>query len=320
MRRTLSLASAAVAFLVLGSAWLLFYPPLPADLGGARNLDAEAERVTIPVGTADSLDGWVLHGDGPGVILLLHGYGRKHDRAWRYAAFLRHDGYTLVTIDFRSSRARRRAPTTLGHYELEDADAAWRWMRRQPWGRRQPAGVFGESLGASTALLLAARHPDVMGVVADCPFESGERALEDSFRRKAHLPRWPAVPIARGLGRLVTGFDPGAIDVIPAARALADRPVFFIHAGHDDRLAPEEARDLWRAAGSRDEIWLVEDAGHTEGWVTHREEYERRVRAFFETHLLGDVRDAAMGSALGTAEGGAGAGAAPRGGREEQRR
>jgi pimeloyl-ACP methyl ester carboxylesterase len=296
MRHALTLSLTAFVFLSVGSGWLMFYPPVPADLDGARNLDAEAERVRIPVAESDSLDGWLLRGTAPGVIVLFHGYGRKHDRVWRYAQFLEHDGWTMLTVDFRSSRGSNRLPTTLGHHELEDAEAVWTWMRHQPWGRRQPAGVLGESLGGSVALLLAARHDDVLAVVADCPFASGERVLEDTFRRKAGLPPWPAVPIARALGRAVTGYDPGEVDVIAAARELTDRPLYFIHATKDDRMAAGQARDLWKAAGAKDPIWLV-DTGHNEAWQREREAYEAHIAAFFEAHLRSDLHDATLGPA-----------------------
>jgi fermentation-respiration switch protein FrsA (DUF1100 family) len=292
MRRALTLAFASCAFLFGGSGWLMFYPPVPPDLDGAPDLDGEAQRVRIAVAAGDSLDGWLLRGDRPGAILLLHGYGRKHDRSWRYAQFLAREGYTLLAVDFRSSRERGRKPTTLGHYERADAEAAWTWLRAQPWARGAPAGVLGESLGASVALALAADHEDVLAVVADCPFASADRALEDTFRRKARLPRWPAVPFARALGRAVTGHDPGAFDVMPAAGKLTSRPVYFIHARDDDRMDPTQARDLWRAAGAKDPIWLIEDAGHNEGWLAHREDYEARISAFFAEHLrAGDDRD-----------------------------
>lgn len=287
MLRALLLATSALAILFAGSAWLAFYPPVPEDLDGAENLDAMAMRVRIPVADADSLDGWLLRGHGDGVIVMFHGYGRKHDRMWRYAGFLRREGYTLLTVDFRSSRAAGRMPTTLGALELVDARATWDWMRAQPFGSEATAALLGESLGASVALLLAAERDDIAAVVADCPFATSDRAIADTFARKLRLPRWPAVPFTRWVGVRATGFDPGALDVEEAMPQLADRPLFFVHTARDDRMAPQQARDLRRAAGAKDEIWMIEDAGHNEGWQMRREEYERRIAAFFAETLRG---------------------------------
>ena len=287
MRRTLVFGFSALALFVVGSGWLPLYPPVPADLDGARDLDPEARHVRIPVATLDSLDGWLLPGRGLGAGLPPHGYGRAHDRVWRYADFLRPAGYTLLTCDFRSSRTIDRLPTTLGFYELQDAQAALEWLRGQPALAGRPIAVLGESLGGSVALMLAARNPDVAAVVADCPFASGRRALEDAYRRIAHLPAWPAVPLTRWVATRLTGHDPGLVDVMPAARRLADRPLYFIHSGEDDRMDPAQARDLWRAAGAKDSIWFIADAGHNEGWQRHRREYESRVLGFLDRRVGG---------------------------------
>jgi hypothetical protein len=119
--------------------------------------------------------------------------------------------------------------------------------------------------------------------VADCPFASGRRAVEDSIERWAHLPRGLAA-LACWSGRVATGCDPCALDVTAAAESLRTRPLFFVHAARDDRFSTEEARDLWRAAGAKDEIWL-QDGGHNEGWKRDRAEYERRVLAFLDRAL-----------------------------------
>ena len=61
---------------------------------------------------------------------------------------------------------------------------------------------------------------------------------------------------------------------------------------------PEQARDLWRAAGAKDELWLL-DVGHNEGWRLHREEYERRVIAFLDHALEADIHEPGGPSAAG---------------------
>lgn len=276
-------------FLVLagGSTWAAFYPPIPTDLAGAVNLDARAQQVRIPLEDGDAIDGWYLPPRNGAVVVLLHGYGRDHSRAWRYGGFLSDAGYGLLAFDFRSSRSTGRVPTTLGHYEQEDARAALDWLRAQPTARSARIGLLGESLGGSVALLMGAQNPDVRALVVDCAFASGGEALEDACERWARLPRWPSAVLIRALGRTVTGYDPGGLDAVAAASTLRDRPVLFIHSLRDNRLSPAHPQELWRAAGGKDPLWIIPDAGHTEGWVMHRPLYESRVRAFLDHQLLG---------------------------------
>jgi len=258
------------------------FPPTPRDLGGARDLDAEAEKVQIPMPGGDRLDAWFIAGAHPVAILLLHGFGRTHHRMWRYAAFLRAAGHPMLAIDFRSSRRARRVPTTLGRLEREDAHAALEWLAARAGVKR--VAVMGESLGATTALLVAGDDPRVVAVIADCPFADGQGAVEDLLGRFLHLPRGSAAG-ARVLGRWATGHDLYDVDAEPAAAGLRNRPILFIHSLGDRRLAPEHTERLWRAAGSKDPVWWAPAAGHNQAWLRHRREYERRVTRFLDWAL-----------------------------------
>jgi pimeloyl-ACP methyl ester carboxylesterase len=263
--------------------WLAMYPPAPRDLGGAPDLDAEAERLSIRVDGDDRLNAWHLPGRRPVTLLLLHGYGRTHHRMWRYAGFLRAAGYGLLAIDFRSSRREQRLPTTLGFHEQVDAQAAWDWLKAHAPGHRRV--VMGESLGGSVALRLAATDPEVSAVIVDCPFATGRDAVEDVMGRFLRLPRWPFAPLARQVGIAMSGRDPYETDAVEAASALAERPVLFIHSESDERLSPLQSQRLWEAAGRRHDFWRVPRAGHNCAWLEHRVEYERRVLEFLERAL-----------------------------------
>jgi pimeloyl-ACP methyl ester carboxylesterase len=295
-RIALFIVSALLLFLA-GSTWLALYPGVPVDLGGAADLDHRARHVRIPVTPADSVDGWWLPGTRPVTVLMLHGYGRDHHRMWRYAGFLRPAGYGVLAIDFRSSRVLNRKPTTLGHYEIEDARAALDWLERNPETHGQELLLFGESLGGSVALALAGERPEAAAVAADCPFESGARALEDACERWAHLPRWPSALIAAALGAGLTGHDPRSLDVLAAARTLNGRPMYLIACEHDDRLSTDEARHISSAAaGGRDELWVLPDCGHNEAWRRHRPEYEQRLLEFYAGAEARDSGNAARGT------------------------
>ena len=287
MRGVFVLSCSALVLFLGGSTWLALYPPVPTDLAGVENLDARARRVRIPLPSGDALDGWYLPPRNGAMVVVFHGYGRDHTRAWRYGGFLRRAGYGLLAFDFRSSRTNGRLPTTLGHYELADARAALDWLKAEPRVGAAPVALLGESLGGSIALLAAAERPEIRAVVVDCAFATGGEALEDACTRWAHLPRWPSAWICRAVGRAFTGHDPGALDAVVAAASLRDRPVLFIHSLKDDRLSASHPHELWRAAGGKDPLWIIPDAGHNQGWARHRELYEARVLAFLGHHLLG---------------------------------
>lgn len=287
MKKALALAFSAVVLFGGGSFWLGLFPAVPADLGGVADLDERARHDTIPLEDGDALDAWVLPGRDDAVVVLFHGHGRDHRRMWRYADALRRSGFTVVTFDFRSSRPRDRKPTTLGHWELADARAVLDWVRAQPRWSRAALGLFGESLGGSVALAAAAGRPDVAAVAVDGAFVRAKDAIDDAWWRGVRVPGALATPLTRLAGRLATGADPGSLDVAPAARALADRPLYFVHELDDRRIGPDHARELWEAAGGDDPLWLVAGAGHNEAWKRHAKVYESRLRRFFEHALLG---------------------------------
>ena len=305
MRNAVVFLLSAVLLLLAGSAWIALYPAVPEDLGGVDNLDGRAQAVRIPVGEDDHVDGWWLRGAHPATVLLLAGYARDHRRMWRYAQFLHRQGLTVLTVDFRSARQKGRKPTTLGYWELHDARATLDWLRKRPGMGGVRVGLFGESLGGSVALALAAERADVAAVVADCPFATGEMAIADGFRCVLRLPPSPLAQIARQMGRLVTGHDPGALDVTQALRTLSARPVLLVQTRLGDRFSPTQVDRLNAALGRGGESWTVDDVKHTQAWLVHRGEYELRVGRFLSTHLGLAPTGLAPRSAPGPRKGGA---------------
>lgn len=299
MRNAVVFFLTALVLFAGGSAWIALYPSVPADLGGVENLDTSAKTVRIPVGEDDHLDGWYLRGTRPATVILFAGYARDHRRMWRYAHFLHADGYHVLAVDFRSARLLARKPTTLGYWELRDARAALDWVRSRAETRGHQVALFGESLGGSVALALAAERPDVAAVVADSPFASADAAIADGFRFVMHVPAYPLASIARQMGKLVSGHDPGQLDATEALRALNGRPVLLIQTKREDRFSRAQVERLTTAAGLEADTWTVADSKHNEVWVDHREEYEKRVGRFLAPRLGGSVHAAGGRPGLG---------------------
>jgi fermentation-respiration switch protein FrsA (DUF1100 family) len=204
---------------------------------------------------------------------------------WRYAHFLNDMGLGVLNVDFRSSRRDQRKPTTLGYWELWDAGAAVDWVRANPECAGHEVVLFGESLGAATAITLAAKRPDIAAVVADCPFADADAAIADGFERVLRIPASPLTTIAREFGRLTTGHDPGTLDVTSSLRTLNDRPVLVIQTRRGDRFASSQVERITHALGLQGETWTVDDVKHNEVWLHHRDDYEKRVKKFLTERL-----------------------------------
>ncbi len=285
MFRALMMALGALLLLAAGSSYLALYPHVPADLGGVEDFDARARKFQIPVGEEDHVDAWYVPGERQSLVVFFPGYARRHDRAWRYAQFLRKDGYGVLAVDFRSTRFWNRKPTTLGHWETVDARAVLDWVAAQPQWKGWRVALYGESLGGATALVVGAERPDVAAVVVDCPFSTGDDAVRDAFACVLKMPAWPFAPLSRALGTWLTGHDPGTVDVTAALRRYETRPVLLIQSTKADRFSLRQVEALTAASPPGVREWRVADVGHNQAWLAHRGEYERRVRAFLGPRL-----------------------------------
>jgi len=113
------------------------------------------------------------------------------------------------------------------------------WLRRQ---RRAPSvGVYGVSLGAHTAALLAAHEAELACVIAGIPASDLVRLL------RTHVPDL-VVRAAERLGLRLDSASRALRVVSPlAVRPLVARNRRYLYAGVADRLAaPEHALELWR--------------------------------------------------------------------------
>ena len=85
----MTLVGSALLLFLAGSTWMALYPGVPADLGGAPNLDARARRGPRDSSRPASRPRFRPERvRGAAAVVVFHGYGRDHTRAWRYAQFL----------------------------------------------------------------------------------------------------------------------------------------------------------------------------------------------------------------------------------------
>jgi fermentation-respiration switch protein FrsA (DUF1100 family) len=296
------LAGGALAGAAVGAADYVFRrltkpsrPGLPLAYGFTPfETGVDWEDVSFTTEDGATLGGWLLRREAAApIIIACGGYRNRRSDLLGISSSLWRDGCNVLLFDYRG-HGGEPAPVTLGYRELADARAAVQFLRRRL--PASPLGAIGFSMGASIAIMLAAREPDVRAVLADSPFTSQREIVRHHMAaRFGRRPSPRTEPIAALILSLVDrrlrrqfGFRFEDVHPIRDVAHLAPRPLLLIH-GEADAVVPfDHGRRLAaaaRAAGVPVETWFLPGVSHCGAYFVDRARYCRRAAAFFHAHL-----------------------------------
>lgn len=243
------------------------------------------EEVEFPAeGSNHVVSGWwLLRPETTRVIIGCTGYrSRKSDLIGVSSALWR-AGFNVLLFDYHGHGSAFGEQVTLAHREMSDFFGAYAYAQQRVAGAR--IGVLGYSMGASIAVMGAARRPGVMAVVADSPFATHADVFGYRIARTLRVPATPIASVANRMLPIVAGYH--SEDVAPLAEIadIAPRPVLLIHGCSDTAIPVDHTKRLYEAAREPKEMWLVEGAEHCGAYFVDRPAYCERVAAFFEQHL-----------------------------------
>jgi fermentation-respiration switch protein FrsA (DUF1100 family) len=255
--------------------------PQPVQFG------LEAETVRFRATDGVELEGWTIPGDpAKPWLVFCHGLGSNRSNLLDIAAGLHRSGFNLFLFDFRAHGGSAGRATSFGWLERRDLEGALAFLGQQPDVPARPYGVYGVSMGASVALVTAARDERIGAVAADSPYAD----LGDNLGRHLTLmyPLLPKVPFhwfVLATYRLRFGVWPSRMSPVHSAAALSPRPLLLIQGSDDPRMPIEAAAAILANARQPKELWVIRGAGHLEGFSLDPARYLDRLRRFFELHL-----------------------------------
>ncbi|MBP3686111.1 MAG: alpha/beta hydrolase [Clostridia bacterium] len=239
--------------------------------------------------TADGvlLCGRLLRAEKPrgATVLLLHGYlGTGPDHMGMFVPFYLNEGFDVFVPDHRAHGDSEGKYIGFGETDADDCAAWCRYLDRMYDGKRKLL-LHGVSMGGATACGASAKKDlprSVCGVVSDCAFSSCVDQFSYSLRFIVSLSPKFLLPAANFWCKRLARYD---IFTASAAEHIkkSTLPFLFIH-GADDKFVPTEmVYQLFDACPDEGKIlWVVPDAKHFVSYTVAKEEYEARLRTFFE--------------------------------------
>lgn len=139
--------------------------------------------------------------------------------------------------------------------------------------------VLRFSMGAASALLAAARTPDIEALVLDSVFARWEDTLRAELREDWLVPEL-LLPYGVLLYETLSGTDAAAAAPIDAVGRVAPRPMLLVAGAEDRTVDPADGAALAAAAGPSAEHVLVPGATHVRAYRADPAAYTRRLLAF----------------------------------------
>jgi len=256
----------------------------PAALRDESQLIGLAD-ITLTTRDGLRLAAWCFPSQNRAAIILLHGYKANRSTMLPIAAMLIRHGYGVIIPDFRGHGESEGELITFGHNEVRDVEAAHQYLLTRSEVDPERIGLLGNSMGSATALLYAAENPAIKAVVAQSPYAT----LDDMVRanvRRLNLPTFLLAPMMVFFIERKFGFPVDTLAPVHHVGRISPRPVLILMGGKDTWVNPGGGRQLDAAAGEPHELWFEPELGHLEFHEKRAAEFEERIVAFFDKHLL----------------------------------
>lgn len=270
---------------------LLLYIVLPAAFGGAAiwpendntgNPPDGFSEVTLTTSDDVKLAAWYAPPTNGAAIILIHGAGSGRQSVKGYAEMLRDNGFGVLAISTRGFSDSEGSINRLGWQGTLDVGAALAFLQTQP--DVEAIGGLGISMGGEILLGAASAYPQIQAIISD---GATFRSLEEYKALPANRSLWRNFT-SRVLYlsvRILSGDAPPK-PLLDSMQDAENTQFMYIAAEDEDTEVEFNERFLEQVGEDRAELWVVPDVAHTGGFGKHREDYEARVVAFFESHLL----------------------------------
>lgn len=229
-------------------------------------------------------------------VILLHGYNEQPAEMAAYARLVMSKIQCSVLIAHERAHGMSGGKyCTFGMSESMDVNT-WIGFIQKQLGPDARIYIVGRSMGA-VAALLAAEHPgfsdNVVGIIADSPYENFDKTLRGVLRRKYKSElSFILMGVYKNVKALF-GYDMSLNDCAANADKIRVPVLFF--SGSEDAVAPTDGvKNIYDNVRSPKRMVTVDGAGHCMCYDAVPPTYEKEVQKFIETCVVRLVNQGRM--------------------------
>lgn len=223
--------------------------------------------------------GWYAPSSNRAAIILVHGTGAERSSLLFETGFLAQAGFGVLALDLPGQGASE-GRTRWGVPERHAISAAVDWLRARGEVDPERIGGFGFSMGAYVLTQAAVLDQRLRAVAL---VSSPNEVVEHNWLATAKWGLLTQVPCYLALRAYGQSLDIPPKNVIGS---IAPRAVLIVGGDLDPLVPAFMARQLFSAAGSPKELWLVPHAHHADFAQIAGPEYRNRLAGFFDRTLL----------------------------------
>lgn len=209
------------------------------------------EEVNFKSINGKNLNAWFLkpkHDSVIATILQLHGNGGNISYQYQFAEPLIKKGFQIFVFDYQGYGKSEGEPTQ--ENVLEDGIAALNYIKNRPEVAEKKLLLFGQSLGAHLAVVIAAKKQKMIdALIVEDPFSGHVPIAVYHGKKSYHIPEFVVKLLIRSKYE--------AIDFVKDIKI----PKLFIHSEEDQICPYFMGQELYKAALAPKDFWSIK-GGH----------------------------------------------------------
>ena len=249
------------------------------------------EDVSFPSTDDVVISGWWMEQNPGGpTVIVNHGLtSSKYSSGILLASgILYRNGFNVLAIDLRDhgDSTCEDGYYSAGQKESYDSAAAVNWLVDKKGIPPSALGIYGQSLGALTALTTSQHTNNFSAIAVHDPPVNFETLVREEMEYQG-FPAFLFEPTSH-YARIFEGISLTNITPETSLTRSVKQPILIFNGMLDERVLPHHSLDLVDLAdslGIKTELYRYEDAGHVQSLWTYTDEFEQIIVRFFQDNL-----------------------------------